>query len=133
MIPSVPSPEAYAAEPVRYAPLAMVDLAAEAAAVTQEYRNQVLSQVNSNCLRLGVLAGQYPWHRHTHSDELFVVMEGSLEIELADGTRRTLGPWQSLVVPAGTVHRTRGIGRTVTLCFEAVAAETVFVEGPVQP
>jgi mannose-6-phosphate isomerase-like protein (cupin superfamily) len=124
----IPSAEAYASEPVRFSPLVVVDLAMEAAAVTDAYRNQVISQVNTSCLRLGVLSGDYPWHQHPNSDELFLVMEGKFEIELADGPTLKLGPWQSVVVPAGTVHRTRGLGRTVNLSFETVAAETVFVE-----
>lgn len=128
MTPSIPSAEAYASEPVRYPPLVVVDIATEAAAVTEEYRNQVLSQMNTSCLRLAVLNGDYPWHQHPQSDELFLVVEGRLEIELAEGRTLSLGPGQSVVVPAGTVHRTRGVGRTVNLCFEAKAAETVFVE-----
>jgi mannose-6-phosphate isomerase-like protein (cupin superfamily) len=127
MTPSIPSAEAYAGEPVRYPPLVVVDIATESAAVTDEYRNLVLSRVNTSCLRLAVLTGEYPWHQHPQSDELFLVVEGRLEIELADGRTLGLGPWQSVVIPAGTVHRTRGVGRTVNLCFEAVAAETVFV------
>ena len=129
----IPSAEAYAGEPVRFPSLVVVDLASEAAAVTDTYRNQVVSQVNTSCLRLAVLTGDYPWHQHPRSDELFLVMDGKLEIELADGRTLTLGRWQSVVVPAGTVHRTRGVGRTVNLCFETVAAETVFVAGPVSP
>ena len=124
----IPSAEAYASEPVRFPPLVVVDLATEAAAVTDPYRNQVISQVNTSCLRLGVITGDYPWHEHPRSDELFLVMEGKFEIELAEGRILKLGPWQSVVVPAGTVHRTRGIGRTVNLCFESIAAETVFIE-----
>ena len=124
----IPSAEAYASEPVRFPPLVVVDLAREAAAVTDPYRNQVISRVNTSCLRLGVITGDYPWHQHPRSDELFLVMEGKFEIELADGLTLTLGPWQSVVVPAGIVHRTRGVGRTVNLCFESIAAETVFVE-----
>ncbi len=124
----IPSAEAYASEPVRFPPLVVVDLAREAAAVTDPYRNQVISQVNTSCLRLGVITGEYPWHQHPRSDELFLVMEGKFEIELADGLTLTLGPWQSVVVPAGIVHRTRGVGRTVNLCFESIGAETVFVE-----
>jgi uncharacterized protein YndB with AHSA1/START domain/mannose-6-phosphate isomerase-like protein (cupin superfamily) len=125
---SIPSADAYAREPVRYPPLVVVNLAAEADAVTEEYRNQVLCQVNDSCLRLAVLTGDYPWHRHPRSDELFVVLEGRLEIELADNSTLTLAPLQSVVIPAGTVHRTRGVGRTVNLCFETIAAETAFVE-----
>ena len=128
MTPSVPSAEAYANEPVRYQPLTVVDVGAEAAAVTELYRNQVLSRVNTSCLRLAVLSGEYPWHRHPHSDELFLVVEGILEIDLADGRTLRLERWQSVVVPAGTVHRTRGIGRTVNLCFEDLSAGTVFVD-----
>ena len=128
MTPAVPSAESYANEPVRHPPLEVVDIRTEAAAVTEEYRNQVLSRVNGSCLRLAVLTGQYPWHRHPHADELFLVVEGRLEIELADGRTLELEAWQSTVVPAGTVHRTRGRGRTVNLCVEELSAETEFVE-----
>ncbi|HEX4562754.1 MAG TPA: cupin domain-containing protein [Gemmatimonadales bacterium] len=124
------TPSAYTDEPVRYGPLTVVDIGREAGAVTQAWRNQVLLQVNQHCLRLGVLSGQYPWHAHPKSDELFLVVEGSLVIELGDGTVVTLGPRQAVTVPAGVVHRTRGQGRTVTLCVEVVAAETVFVPDP---
>ena len=129
MTHQIPSAEAYAREPVRFPPLVVVDLAREAAAVSDAYRNQVISQVNTSCLRLAVLAGEYPWHQHPRSDELFLVMEGRFEIDLADGRTFRLAPWQSVVVPAGTVHRTRGVGRTVNLCLEALSAETVFVAG----
>lgn len=126
--PPIPSAEAYAREPVRYSALQIVDLTAEAAGVAESYRNQVLTQVNDHCLRMGVISDQYPWHEHPRSDELFLVIEGTLEIELAGGRTLRLGPLQSVVIPAGTVHRTRGIGRTVNLCVEALAAEPRFAE-----
>lgn len=129
MTPSIPSAEAYASEPIRYPPLVVVDITAVAGDVTEAYRNQVLSGVNTSCLRLGVLSGEYPWHHHPRSDELFLVVEGMLEIDLADGRTLRLGPLQSIVVPAGTVHRTRGVGRTVNLCVEELGADTVFVDG----
>jgi mannose-6-phosphate isomerase-like protein (cupin superfamily) len=62
---------------------------------------------------------------------LFLVVDGTLVIDLADGSELRLGPWQAVTVPAGVVHRTRAIGRTVNLCFEELAAETVFVDLPV--
>jgi mannose-6-phosphate isomerase-like protein (cupin superfamily) len=120
--------EQYAAEPVRFPALRVVDLAAEAAAVTEPYRNQVLLRVNRSCLRLAVFNEVFAWHHHPASDELFVVLEGCLAIDLADGTELRLGPGEAVTVPAGTVHRTRAIGRTVNLCFEELAADTVFVE-----
>lgn len=120
----------YMNETPRHPPLEVVDLDREGAAVTESYRNQVLLQVNRHCLRMGVIQGQYPWHMHPRSDELFLVLEGRIVIELADGRRLILDPHQSVTIPAGTVHRTRGEGRTVNLCVEEVAAETVFVDGP---
>jgi mannose-6-phosphate isomerase-like protein (cupin superfamily) len=129
----VPTAGAYANEPVRHPALTVVDIGREAAAVEGEYRNQVLQRVNSSCLRLAVLTGQYPWHHHPSSDELFLVVEGRLEIELSDGRVLGLGPWQAAVVPAGVVHRTRGIGRTANLCFEDLAADTVFLDGDTPP
>jgi mannose-6-phosphate isomerase-like protein (cupin superfamily) len=131
--PSLPSAEAYAAEPVRHPPLVVVDVAAEQRAVVDDYSNVVLGRVDTGgasagCLRLAVFRGEYRWHHHPASDELFLVVEGWLEIDLADGRTLALAPWQAVVVPAGTVHRTRAVGRTVNLTFEAMAAETVFVD-----
>lgn len=123
-----PPPASYANEPIRHAPLQVVDVEAEQRAVTADYCNMVLNRVNASCLRLAVFRGEYRWHHHPTSDELFLVVEGQLEIDLADGHKLALRPWQAVVVPAGAVHRTRAIGRTVNLTFEALAAETVFVD-----
>jgi mannose-6-phosphate isomerase-like protein (cupin superfamily) len=122
----VPSTTDYADEPTRFPPLTVLDVTAEAAAVTSDYRNQVLARVNTSCLRLAVMTGQYPWHRHPDSDELFLIVEGCLEIDLADGQTLRLNQWQGVVLPAGTVHRTRAVGRTVNLTFENAEAATVF-------
>jgi mannose-6-phosphate isomerase-like protein (cupin superfamily) len=130
MNPSFPSAEDYTNEPVRHAPLVVVDVMAEQRAVTEAYRNVVLSSVNTTGLRLAVFEGQYRWHHHPASDELFLVVEGRLEIDLADCRMLALEPWQCVVIPAGTVHRTRAVGRTVNLTVESLRAETVFVDGP---
>lgn len=124
------SADSYMNEPVRYPALHVVDLEAEGARVTDAYRNVVINRVNRSCLRLSVFEGSYRWHYHPTSDELFIVMRGCLAIDLKDGREFRLCPWQSVTIPAMTVHRTRAIGRTVNLCFEEVAAETVFVEPP---
>lgn len=120
--------EKYRQEPVRFPGLQVIDLAAEARAVTEPYRNQVLNRVNGACLRLAVFEGPYRWHKHPRSDELFIVLEGTLLIELQDGSSLRLGPLQAATVPAGVVHRMSGVGRTVNLCFEELAAETEFLD-----
>lgn len=118
----------YSNEPIKYPSLRVIDLSGEAAAVTEDYRNQVLNRVNESCLRLAVFQGKYRWHVHPASDELFVVLEGTLIIELKDGSSIRVGPLQAATVPAGVVHRTIGVGRTVNLCFEKAQADTVLLD-----
>lgn len=130
--PSVTA-ESYGDEPVRYPPLRVIDLVVESTEAADGYSNIVVNRVNQHCLRLVVFDGDYPWHHHPTSDELFLVVEGCLLVDLADGRTLRLEPWQAVTVPAGTVHRTRTEGRTVNLCFEELAADTVFVDGPPDP
>jgi mannose-6-phosphate isomerase-like protein (cupin superfamily) len=123
------SADAYMNEPVQYPALHVIDLKEEGAKVTEQYRNLVINRVNASCLRLAVFDGEYRWHYHPESDELFIVVEGCLAIDLDGGRELQLHPWESVTIPAMTVHRTRAIGRTVNLCFEELGAATVFVEG----
>ena len=123
-----PSSEAYSTETARHPAMAIVDVRAEQARVAGAYRNQVLLDVNDGCMRLSVFEGEYRWHLHPDSDELFLVVAGELQIDFRDGDTATLTEWQCLVVPAGTVHRTRAIGRTVNVTYERQAARTVFVD-----
>ncbi len=125
-----PTAEEYASQKARHPALAVVDLRAEQGEVAESYRNQVLLDVNGDCMRLSVFEGEYRWHRHPDSDELFLVVAGELQIDFGDGSRATLTEWQGIVVPAGTVHRTRAVGRTVNVTFEKQGARTVFVEPP---
>jgi mannose-6-phosphate isomerase-like protein (cupin superfamily) len=131
-MPNSPPPRAadYQNEPVRYPALQILDVLAEAWAIEERYRNLVLNRINNHCLRLAVIQGDYPWHCHPHSDELFLIVEGCLFIDLADGRELRLGPWQSVTIPANTAHRTRAASRTVNLCFEELAADTIFLETP---
>lgn len=123
-----PSAQEYSSQAARYPALAVVDIRAEQAEVTEAYRNQVLVDVNNDCLRLAVFEGEYRWHHHPDSDELFLVVAGTLQIDFAGGDRIELTEWQSVVIPAGTVHRTRAVGRTVNLTCEKKGAQTVFVD-----
>src|ERR1044071_7291060 len=123
------SADAYMNEPLQYPALHVINLKEEGAKVADPYRNMVINRVNGSCLRLAVFDGEYRWHYHPTSDELFIVVEGCLAIDLAGGRELRLQPWESVTIPAKTIHRTRAIGRTVNICFEELGAETVFVEG----
>lgn len=124
----VPSAEEYAAQVARFGTLEVVDIGALHAAVDEPYRNDVLANINGECLRMAVFEGEYRWHRHPDSDELFLVVEGRLQIDFSDLDTVELTAWQFIVVPAGTVHRTRAIGRTVNVTFEKQGARTEFVQ-----
>lgn len=123
-----PSAQEYSAQTARYPSLTVVDIRAQQIAIVESYSNQVLVDVNIDCIRLAVFEGEYRWHKHPDSDELFLVVAGTLQIDLAGGDCLELTEWQSVVIPAGTVHRTRAIGRTVNLTCERSGAQTVFVE-----
>lgn len=123
-----PSADEYSAQVARYADLTVVDIRSHQLAVSEQYRNDVLSNVNGDCMRLAVFEGEYRWHYHPDSDELFLVVAGKLQIDLAGSNTVELAEWQYVVVPAGTVHRTRAMGRTVNITFEKQGARTVFVD-----
>ena len=122
-----PDAQSYAAETARFPSATVVDIQAEQRHVSAAYSNTVLVDVNGDCMRLAVFEGEYRWHYHPGSDELFLVAAGELEIDFDGGGTTRLRPWQCLVVPAGTVHRTRAIGRTVNVTFEKQRAETVLL------
>ena len=95
-------------------------------AVTETHKNFIVGEVNDSCLRLAVNQGIYDWHHHSNSDELFVVLEGELRVEFRDRPAVTLKSGDTLTVSAGVIHRTIAEARTVNLCFEKTASDTVF-------
>jgi mannose-6-phosphate isomerase-like protein (cupin superfamily) len=102
---------------ILYKPLELIDEKALADAAPPPWYNQTLCQVNGSVVRLGVIQGEYHWHKHDDDDEFFYVVEGSLLIDL-EGRTVELGARQGFVVPKGVLHRTRAPQRTVILMVE---------------
>jgi mannose-6-phosphate isomerase-like protein (cupin superfamily) len=102
---------------IEFQPLELIDEKALADACAYKWYNQTLCQVNGSVVRLGVVQGEYHWHKHDEDDEFFYVVEGKLSIDLEERTVE-LGPRQGFVVPKGIVHRTRAAERTVMLMVE---------------
>jgi len=102
---------------VLHSPLEVVDVQRLVDACTDRWYNQTLCRVNDSVVRLGVIQGEYHWHKHDEDDEFFYVVEGRLLIDLRERTV-DLGPRQGFVVPKGVVHRTRAPERTVILMVE---------------
>jgi mannose-6-phosphate isomerase-like protein (cupin superfamily) len=102
---------------VLHGPLEVIDEKAIADACPYEWYNQTLCRVNNSVVRLGVVKGEYHWHKHDEDDEFFYVVDGKLLIDLEDRTVE-LSPRQGFVVPKGTMHRTRAMQRTSILMIE---------------
>jgi hypothetical protein len=102
---------------VFYGPLELVDIPALVAACTDRWYNQTLCRVNESVVRLGVVEGEYHWHKHDDEDEYFYVVQGRFLIDL-EGRTVDLSPGQGFVVPKGVRHRPRAPERTVILMVE---------------
>jgi len=100
-----------------HGPLEVIDEKALSDANTFPWYNQTLCQVNGSVVRVGVVEGEYHWHKHDADDEFFYVVEGKLLIDL-EGRTVELGPRQGFVVPKSVIHRTRAPERTVMLMVE---------------
>lgn len=101
----------------RYAPLERIDIQTLVDACKVPWYNQTLSQVNDCVVRLGVMQGEFHWHKHDKEDEFFYVVEGRFIIEL-EGRTVELAPRQGLTIPKGVMHRTLAPERTVILMIE---------------
>jgi mannose-6-phosphate isomerase-like protein (cupin superfamily) len=102
---------------ILHQPLETIDVQALADSSEFKWYNQTLCQVNGSVVRVGVIEGEYHWHKHDEDDEFFYVVEGRLLIDLEDRTVE-LAPRQGFVVPKGFGHRTRAPERTIILMVE---------------
>jgi len=102
---------------IKYRPLELVDLPAVIGAVKHPWFNQTLCRVNDSVVRLGVMQGEYHWHKHDDLDEFFYCVEGEFHIDL-EGRSVALKPLQGFTVPKGVMHRTRAPTRTIILMVE---------------
>ncbi|KAB1660294.1 cupin domain-containing protein [Pseudoclavibacter chungangensis] len=82
------------------------------------WQPHLVAQVNSTDVKLVNLLGEFVWHTHPESDELFLVLHGHLTIELRDGNVE-LGPNELFVVPRGIEHRPRADAEVHALLVEA--------------
>ena len=65
---------------------------------------RLAARYNGNEVRLAKVEGEFHWHKHDDTDELFLVIEGELDMEFRDRTE-LLSPGELIVVPRGTEHR----------------------------
>ncbi len=105
---------------IAFPQLAVVDVPRLIGEANHPWYNQTLCKVNDSVVRLGVMQGEYHWHKHDRDDEFFFVLDGHFIIDLEDRSI-DLQPRQGFVVPRGVVHRTRAPDRAVILMVETAA------------
>jgi mannose-6-phosphate isomerase-like protein (cupin superfamily) len=101
----------------KYGHMRVVDIPAEIAA-NEPWFNQTLTTVNDAVVRLGIIEGDFHFHKHDEDDEFFLVLEGTLLIDFEDRETVTLGRHEGYTVPRGVVHRTRAPERTVIVMVD---------------
>jgi mannose-6-phosphate isomerase-like protein (cupin superfamily) len=106
----------------KYGQMNLVDIPAEIAA-NEPWFNQTLTTVNDSVVRLGIIEGDFHWHKHDGEDEFFLVLVGTLLIDFEDRETVSLKPHQGYTVPKGVVHRTRAPERTAILMVEPAGVD----------
>ncbi|ROS54159.1 cupin domain-containing protein [Frigoribacterium sp. PhB24] len=81
-----------------------IDVAAELRQVTDHWTPRVVGQVNDQYVKVAKLLGELVWHAHDAEDEMFLVVSGTLRIQLPDDVEVVLTPGQFHVVPRGVQH-----------------------------
>lgn len=97
--------------------LQKINLAEKFALITQPWQPRIAAELNGQHVRLAKLAGSFDWHHHEHEDEMFLVVQGALEMHLRDQVIH-LGPGEFLVVPKGVEHKPVAPQEAQVLLFE---------------
>ena len=105
---------------IQFDHLEKIDVPSVVAATKEKWANRTLTQVNDSVVRLGMLEGEFHWHKHDDDDEFFFVLEGQLLIDLEDRTIE-LNPQQGVTITKGVMHRPRAPKKTVVLMVETSA------------
>jgi mannose-6-phosphate isomerase-like protein (cupin superfamily) len=102
---------------VKYQHLELIDVPSIVASCKEQWWNQTLTQVNESVVRIGIVEGEFHWHKHDNDDEFFFVLQGQLLIDLEDRTIE-LNPNQGVTITKGVMHRPRAPEKTVMLMVE---------------
>jgi mannose-6-phosphate isomerase-like protein (cupin superfamily) len=94
-----------------------VNLAAKLATFTEYWQPRTVAQFNGHDVMVVKLQGEFPWHKHDDTDDVFLVLDGHVTIQLRDRDVE-LGPGEMFVVPKGVEHRPRADHEAHVLLIE---------------
>ncbi len=107
---------------IKFEHLQKIDIPKMVEECKDKWFNQTLTKVNDSVVRLGIVEGEYHWHKHDNDDEFFFVLEGQLLVDLEDQTIE-LNPNQGVTISKGVMHRPRAPKKTVMLMVETSAIQ----------
>jgi mannose-6-phosphate isomerase-like protein (cupin superfamily) len=107
---------------IKFNHLELIDIPQIVKECTDKWFNQTLTKVNESVVRVGIVEGEYHWHKHNNDDEFFFVLEGQLFVDLEDKTIE-LNPKQGVTISRGILHRTRAPKKTLILMVENSAIQ----------
>ena len=81
-----------------------INLAQKLGEFSEHWSPRIVARYNDNEVRLVKTDGEFVWHKHDETDELFLILEGEFDMDFRDRTV-TVGPGELLIVPRGTEHR----------------------------
>jgi mannose-6-phosphate isomerase-like protein (cupin superfamily) len=81
-----------------------INLAEKLGAFSEHWAPKIVARYNDNEVRLVKTEGEFVWHKHDDTDELFLILEGEFDMDFRDRTV-TVKPGELLIVPRGTEHR----------------------------
>ena len=81
-----------------------INLAEKLGEFSEHWSPRIVARYNDNEVRLVKTDGEFIWHKHDETDELFLILEGEFDMDFRDRTV-TLKPGELLIVPRGTEHR----------------------------
>lgn len=94
-----------------------VNLTAALGTFDEPWRPRVIGRFQDAKVQVAKFAGDFVWHTHEDSDDLFMVLHGELRLDLPDETL-VLTTGDLFIVPAGTRHRPRAVGEVHVLNLE---------------
>ncbi|MGA7722657.1 MAG: cupin domain-containing protein [Ignavibacteriaceae bacterium] len=102
---------------IKFNHLQLIDIPELVNKCSDKWFNQSLTKVNNSVVRVGIVEGEYHWHKHDNDDEFFFVLNGQLFIDLEERTIE-LNPNQGVTISKGVMHRPRAPQKTVMLMVE---------------
>src|ERR1700748_1270049 len=109
---------------IKFAQLEKIDVNQMVSECKDKWFNQTLTQVNDSVVRVGIVQGEYHWHKHDHDDEFFFVLQGKLFIDIEGGTIE-LEPMTGVTISRGVMHRPWSPGKTVMLMMETSSIDPI--------